>query len=95
MLLRQLLRYASCTLAFGLAGAPAVFAADPIRLGTPLSLTGTLADEGMKEQSGPEMCVGQNEVASPLLLQIRNGNYVTLDPQDVKTGDLIVGVKAQ
>ena len=60
MLLRQLLKYASCTLALGLAGlagSPAVFAADPIRLGTPLSLTGTLADEGMKEQSGLEMCV--------------------------------------
>src|SRR5262249_24264472 len=33
------------------------FAADPIRIGAPLSLTGTLADEGMKEQQGLDMCI--------------------------------------
>ena len=32
-------------------------AADPIRIGAPLSLTGSLADEGMKEQQGLDMCI--------------------------------------
>src|SRR5436309_3316783 len=32
-------------------------AADPIRIGAPLSLTGSLADEGAKEQQGLDMCV--------------------------------------
>jgi len=36
--------------------APAA-AADPIRIGAPLSLTGTLADEGAKEQQGLDMCI--------------------------------------
>jgi branched-chain amino acid transport system substrate-binding protein len=60
MFLRQMVKYASCTFALALVGlgaTPAVFAADPIRLGTPLSLTGTLADEGAKELHGLEMCV--------------------------------------
>jgi branched-chain amino acid transport system substrate-binding protein len=38
---------------------------------------------------------GQNEVASPMLLQIRKGKYVILDPKEIKTGDLVVGVRAQ
>ena len=32
-------------------------AADPIRIGAPLSLTGSLADEGAKEQQGLDMCI--------------------------------------
>jgi len=32
-------------------------AADPIRIGAPLSLTGSLADEGGKEQQGLDMCI--------------------------------------
>ena len=32
-------------------------AADPIRIGAPLSLTGALADEGGKEQQGLDMCI--------------------------------------
>jgi branched-chain amino acid transport system substrate-binding protein len=35
---------------------------------------------------------GQNEVNSPLILQIQNRKYIVLDPQPVKTGDLLVGV---
>jgi branched-chain amino acid transport system substrate-binding protein len=38
---------------------------------------------------------GQNEVSSPLLLQIQKGNYIALDPAPVKTGDLVKGVRAQ
>jgi len=32
-------------------------AADPLRIGAPLSLTGSLADEGGKEQQGLDMCI--------------------------------------
>jgi branched-chain amino acid transport system substrate-binding protein len=32
-------------------------AADPIKIGAPLSLTGSLADEGAKEQQGLDMCI--------------------------------------
>ena len=32
-------------------------AAEPIRIGAPLSLTGSLADEGGKEQQGLDMCI--------------------------------------
>lgn len=57
---RQLTKFASCTLAVALlalgSSAP-VSAADPVRLGVPLPLTGTVADEGMKEQQGMDMCV--------------------------------------
>ena len=35
---------------------------------------------------------GQNEINSPMILQIQNGKYVVLDPQDVKTGELKLGV---
>ena len=35
---------------------------------------------------------GQNAINSPMILQIQNGKYVVLDPQDVKTGDFKVGV---
>ena len=35
---------------------------------------------------------GQNEINSPMILQIQNGKYIVLDPQDVKTGDFKVGV---
>jgi branched-chain amino acid transport system substrate-binding protein len=35
---------------------------------------------------------GQNEVNSPMILQIQAGKYVVLDPQDVKTGELKLGV---
>jgi len=37
---------------------------------------------------------GQNEVASPVLLQIQKGRYAVLDPDAVKTGDLVIGVGA-
>lgn len=37
---------------------------------------------------------GQNEVASPLLLQIQKAKYVVLYPAAVKTGDLVLGVGA-
>ena len=40
-----------------LAFAVPALAADPIRIGAPLSLTGTLADEGAKEQQGLDMCI--------------------------------------
>jgi branched-chain amino acid transport system substrate-binding protein len=36
---------------------------------------------------------GQNEVYSPLLLQIQKGDFVVLDPKEAKTGDLVVGVE--
>jgi branched-chain amino acid transport system substrate-binding protein len=35
---------------------------------------------------------GQNEINSPMILQIQEGKYIVLDPQDVKTGELKVGV---
>lgn len=35
---------------------------------------------------------GQNEVNSPMILQIQDGKYIVLDPQDVKTGELKIGV---
>ena len=35
---------------------------------------------------------GQNEINSPMILQIQNGKYIVLDPQDVKTGDFKLGV---
>jgi branched-chain amino acid transport system substrate-binding protein len=38
---------------------------------------------------------GQNEVSSPLLLQIQKQKYVVLDPKEVKTGNLVVGVQAK
>ena len=38
---------------------------------------------------------GQNEVNSPMILQIQKGKYVVLDPQNSKTGELAVGVRAQ
>ena len=56
----QLGRFASSALAAGLLALGStvpVSAADPIRLGAPLSLTGSLADEGAKEQQGLDMCV--------------------------------------
>jgi branched-chain amino acid transport system substrate-binding protein len=40
-----------------LAGVAHAVAADPIRLGAPLALTGSLAEEGSKLQQGYEMCV--------------------------------------
>jgi branched-chain amino acid transport system substrate-binding protein len=55
-----LVKFASRALAGGLLvlGSTAlVSAADPIRIGAPLSLTGTLADEGAKEQQGLDMCI--------------------------------------
>ena len=59
-MVRHLMRFASRALTGGLLvlGSTAlVFAADPIRIGAPLSLTGTLADEGAKEQQGLDMCI--------------------------------------
>jgi branched-chain amino acid transport system substrate-binding protein len=38
---------------------------------------------------------GQNEVANPLILQIQNGKYVVLDPKEIRTGDLAIGVGAK
>jgi branched-chain amino acid transport system substrate-binding protein len=38
---------------------------------------------------------GQNEINSPMILQIQKGKYIVLDPQAVKTGELMVGVGAQ
>lgn len=35
---------------------------------------------------------GQNQVASPVILQIQDGKYVVLAPENVKTGTLRVGV---
>lgn len=35
---------------------------------------------------------GQNEINSPMIIQIQDGKYVILDPQPVKTGELRVGV---
>jgi branched-chain amino acid transport system substrate-binding protein len=35
---------------------------------------------------------GQNEINSPMILQIQNGKYIVLDPQDVKTGEFAAGV---
>ena len=52
---RHLIRLASCALLA--LGSSAALAADPIRLGVPLPLTGTTADEGMKEQQGIDMCI--------------------------------------
>ena len=43
-------------------------------------------------QFGPS---GQNAINSPMILQIQGGKYVVLDPQDVKTGELKVGVGPQ
>jgi len=57
---RRLGKFASVNLAGAvlLLGSTAVtLAADPIRIGAPLSLTGSLADEGSKEQQGLDMCV--------------------------------------
>jgi branched-chain amino acid transport system substrate-binding protein len=54
------LRYGVSALAFGLLTISAVGsagAADPIKIGAPLSLTGSLADEGAKEQHGLDMCI--------------------------------------
>lgn len=58
-MVRHFATLASLTLAGGLfaAGSTPTFAADPIRIGAPLSLTGTLADEGAKEQQGLDMCI--------------------------------------
>ena len=42
-------------LTIGLVGSAG--AADPIKIGAPLSLTGSLADEGAKEQQGLDMCI--------------------------------------
>jgi len=56
----QLTKYARHMLTGGLfvLGAPLIAqAADPIRIGAPLSLTGSLADEGSKEQQGLDMCI--------------------------------------
>jgi branched-chain amino acid transport system substrate-binding protein len=53
-------KYALPTLAGGLAllGSTALTqAANTIRIGAPLSLTGSLADEGAKEQQGLDMCI--------------------------------------
>jgi branched-chain amino acid transport system substrate-binding protein len=57
---RPFLGYTRRTLAAGvfvLAAIGSVHAADPIRIGAPLSLTGSLADEGSKEQQGLDMCI--------------------------------------
>ncbi len=35
---------------------------------------------------------GQNEIASPMVLQIQKGKYIVLDPKEIRTGDLAVGV---
>ena len=59
-MLRHQVKFASRALAAGLLvlGSTAlVSAADAIRIGAPLSLTGTLADEGAKEQQGLDMCI--------------------------------------
>ena len=59
-MVRHLVKFGSRTLAGGLfllGSTVLVSAADPIRIGAPLSLTGTLADEGAKEQQGLDMCV--------------------------------------
>lgn len=59
-MVRHLAKFASPALTAGLlvlGSAATVFAADPIRIGAPLSLTGTLADEGAKEQQGLDMCI--------------------------------------
>ena len=56
----RLLKHTRRTLAGGLLvlGATGLAqAADPIRIGAPLSLTGSLADEGGKEQQGLDMCI--------------------------------------
>jgi branched-chain amino acid transport system substrate-binding protein len=42
-------------------------------------------------QFGPS---GQNAINSPMILQIQDGKYIVLDPQEVKTGELKVGVGA-
>src|ERR1019366_9517355 len=57
---RRLMRFTFCMLAGGLlalGSTEVVSAADPIRIGAPLALTGSLADEGAKEQQGLDMCV--------------------------------------
>ena len=55
-MVRHLARLASCTLLV-LGSTAFVLAADPVRLGVPLPLTGSTADEGMKEQQGIDMCI--------------------------------------
>jgi branched-chain amino acid transport system substrate-binding protein len=35
---------------------------------------------------------GQNAIDSPMILQIQDGKYIMLDPQPVKTGELMTGV---
>jgi branched-chain amino acid transport system substrate-binding protein len=60
MFFGRVLNFASSALAGGviaLAAVASVAAAEPVRLGVPLALTGTLADEGAKEQQGVDMCV--------------------------------------
>jgi branched-chain amino acid transport system substrate-binding protein len=39
---------------------------------------------------GPD---GQNQVSSPVVLQIQNGNFVVLAPESVKTGNVQVGLE--
>lgn len=54
------LRFGISALSFGLLTIGLVCpadAADPIKIGAPLSLTGSLADEGAKEQQGLDMCI--------------------------------------
>ena len=54
------LRFGVSALAFGLFSIGLIGAAgavDPIKIGAPLSLTGSLADEGAKEQQGLDMCI--------------------------------------
>jgi branched-chain amino acid transport system substrate-binding protein len=54
------LRFGVSALTFGLLTVGLVGsagAADPIKIGAPLSLTGSLADEGAKEQQGLDMCI--------------------------------------
>src|SRR5580700_10094129 len=54
---RRLARSATAVAALSLFAVQAASAADPVRMGAPLALTGSLADEGHKLLHGYEMCV--------------------------------------
>lgn len=55
--LQKLASFAVVAALLTISSAPSVLAADPIRLGKPVALTGAVADEGTKEQQGLDMCV--------------------------------------
>jgi branched-chain amino acid transport system substrate-binding protein len=54
---RRLARTATAVAALSVFAVQAASAADPVRMGAPLALTGSLADEGHKLLHGYEMCV--------------------------------------